>query len=101
MKEVGRPTEEELDRLEELVEQYFVGDSWAVEIRCWDDDDVHLTAYSTIGTNCNEGYPLSVAWHRQNIIYERQSGHCHYENRLRSQTSSQPDRTLNRVEIDW
>jgi len=101
MDAVGRPTDEEFDRLKELVEEYFVGSSWAIEVRCWDDDDVHLTAYSTIGTNCDEGYPLAIAYHRQNIIYERQEGHCHYENRVRYQASSRPNRILNREEIEW
>ena len=101
MKQVGHPTDEEFERLKELVDEYFVGDRWAIEVRCWDDGDVHLTAYSTIGTNCDDGYPLAISWHRQNIIYERQAEHCHYENRVRYQASSRPSRVLNRQEIDF
>ena len=80
MKRIGRPTEAELDRIEELVDEYFVGDSWALDAKFWDDGDIHLTAYSTLGTNCNEGYPIEVINHRQVILYKRQSGDCYYIN---------------------
>lgn len=100
MNEVGRPTEEEFDRLEELVEQYFVGDKWAVEIRCWDDSDVHLIAYSTIGTNCTEGYPVEVMYHRQNIIYKREDDICYYSNKIRTM-DNRPNRELNRIYLEW
>lgn len=101
MNEVGRPTSEELDRMEELVDEYFVGDSWATEIRCWDDGDVHINAYSTLGTNYDDGYPVEVRYHRQNILYKREDNECFYKNVVELMTSSRPKMELNRIEIDW
>lgn len=99
LSDVGRPTEAEFDRLEELVDEYFVGDSWAIECRCWDDGDVHLTAYSTIGTNCTDGYPIEVAWHRQYLHYQREEESCKYSNKL--SLMGPPDRTLKTFEVEW
>lgn len=101
MRELGRPTDEELDRIEELADEYFRSDRWAVEVRCWDDGDVHLIAYSTLGTNVSEGYPIDVRSHKQLIIYERESGHAHYQNKVNYQTNMKPDKLLNRIEIDF
>ncbi len=100
MKSVGRPTEAELNRLKELVEQYFVGDRWAVNAEFWDDGDVHLEAFSTIGTSHAAGYDDNVAYHRQIIRYERQSQLCEYENRV-SYSGSYRIKVLNEFHIDW
>jgi hypothetical protein len=32
---------------------------------------------------------------------KREADHCHYENRVGYQTSSRPNRVLNRIEIDF
>jgi hypothetical protein len=100
MRSIGRPTEEEIDRLKELAEQYFVGDKWAIKAKLWDDDDVHLEAFSTIGTSHAAGYEDTVAHHRQIIRYERQSQLCEYENRV-SYASSHRSKKLNEFYIDW
>lgn len=100
MRSVGRPTEAELDRLEELVDQYFVGDRWAIDAKLWDDGDVHLEAFSTIGTSHAAGYDENVASHRQIIRYERQSQLCEYENRV-SYAGSYRRKILKEFYIDW
>ena len=100
MNKIGRPTTDELDRIEELVDEYFVGDSWALDAKFWDDGDVHLTAYSTLGTNFNDGYPRNALDHKQFILYERQDGEAEYINRV-NMASPLPDKELNRISIDW
>jgi hypothetical protein len=100
MNEIGRPTDEELDRMEELADQYFVGDKWGLDAKFWDDGDVHLTAYSTIGTNNDDGYPMEALHHRQLIIYEREDDECWYVNKVKI-SHPRPNRELNRVEIDF
>lgn len=100
MNEIGRPTSDELDRIEELAEQYFVGESWSIDAKFWDDGDIHLTAYSTLGTNCYDAYPIEVLRHRQYIIYERYDEEALYLNKLEI-SHPRPDRELNRIELDW
>lgn len=100
MNEIGRPTEQELDRMEELVDQYFVGDTWGLDAKFWDDGDVHLTAYSTLGTNFSDGYPIEILEHKQLIIYERFDEEAIYINRLRV-GSPRPNRELDRIELEW
>lgn len=97
---VGRPTDAELDRMEELVDEYFVGDNYAIKINCWDDGDVHLTAYSTIGTNCSEGYPMEVLEHRQIIEYKRDDETCLYRNFVRREWPG-PNQELDRERIEF
>ena len=96
---VGRPTESEIDRIEELANRLFVDDSWTINSKMWDDGDVHLTAYSTVGTSYDEGYPSEVVHHRQFIIYERFNEEAVYLNKLRLH-HPRPDRELDRRELD-
>mgnify|MGYP000294044871 CR=1 FL=1 len=100
MNEIGRPTDEELDRMEELVEELFVGDSWGLAATFWDDSDVHLRAYSTLGTNLNEGYPMYVISHKQEIIYERHGGEAVYRNRVEMEHPRE-DVMLQQYDLDW
>lgn len=100
MKTIGRPQEEELDRMEELVDELFVGDSWGIAATFWDDEDVHLRAYSTLGTNVYEGYPMYVISHKQEIIYEREDNEAVYRNRVEMEHPRE-DRTLEQRELDW
>lgn len=99
MKQIARPTKSEIDRLEELANQYFVGEHWAIEAKFWDDGDIHLEAFSTIGVGQDTGYPKSVAYHRQILRYERQSNLCEYENIVMQ--SNNHSRVLNEFWIDW
>lgn len=82
MNEIGRPTEEELDRMEAFVEEYFVGDRWAIDAKLWDDGDVHLEAFSTLGTSFERGYDEGVKAHRQIIKYERGPNQWVYINKV-------------------
>jgi hypothetical protein len=100
MDKVGRPTDSEISRMEELVNTYFGGERWAIEAKFWDDGDVHLEAYSTIGTGFERDYPNNVSHHRQLIRYERESGKCTYLNRV-TYTDRMRVRDLNRLELDW
>lgn len=100
MKEIGRPTDEELNRLEELVNEIFVGESWGVAATFWDDDDVHLRAYSTIGTNVREGYPMHVISHKQEIIYEREDEEAIYRNKVEMEHPRE-NNILQQRELDW
>jgi len=100
MNDIGRPTDEELDRMEELVDELFVGHSWGLAATFWDDDDVHLRAYSTLGTNFNDGYPMYVISHKQEIIYERQDSEAVYRNRIEMEHPRE-DKTLEQRDLDW
>lgn len=100
MKDIARPTDEELNRMEELAREYFVIDSWAIDSKLWDDGDVHLTAYSTLATNVDDGYKTKHLHHRQTIHYQREGEYCHYKNVVTLQ-SPEPDRVLNMIEIEW
>jgi hypothetical protein len=100
LNEIARPTDEELDRIEELVDEYFVGEKWGLDAKFWDDGDVHLTAYSTLGTNCNEGYPMEVINHRQVIVYQREAGDCFYINEARID-APRCNQELNQINIDF
>jgi len=82
MKQIGRPTEEELDRLETFAEEYFVGGRWAIDAKLWDDGDVHLEAFSTLGTSFDRGYDEDVKAHRQIIRYERSTNRWVYINKV-------------------
>lgn len=91
-------TDEEISMVEELVEEMFVGDNYAINITAWDDGDVHIEAHSTIGTNCNEGYPMYVVYHRQIIEYERYDNELLYWNIVRA-ANPKPSKVLNRIEL--
>jgi len=100
MRQIGRPTDEELDRIEALAEEYFSGERWAVEAKFWDDGDVHLEAFCTIGTSFDSGYDKSVRFHRQILRYERSANQCTYTNKVvRSDESAV--QYLNEIEIEW
>jgi hypothetical protein len=100
VKDIGRPTEDELDRMEELVNELFVGDSWGLAATFWDDRDVHLRAYSTLGSNVYEGYPMYVISHKQEIIYERQDDEAVYRNRVEMEHPRQ-NKILQQRDIEW
>jgi len=100
VKEIGRPTDEELDRMEALAEAYFSGERWAVEAKLWDDGDVHLEAFCTLGTSFEPGYDNSVRYHRQILIYERSANTCTYINKVSRFGESQVQ-YLNEEAIDW
>jgi len=93
MNEIGRPTEEELDRMEAFAEEYFVGDRWAIDAMLWDDGDVHLEAFSTLGTSFERGYDEDVKAHRQIIKYERGPKQWVYINKV-SYTGARPSKYL-------
>lgn len=93
-------TEAERERMYELIDQFFVGESFSIDERLWDDGDAHITAYSTVGTNCTEGYPMRVIAHRQIIEYERAAETCVYRNFVRLE-NPRPQKVLNRVDIDF
>lgn len=95
---VGRPTDAEFDMMERLIDDLFVKDTHMMEVKCWRDGDVHITAMSTLGTNTNEGYPIDVKWHRQNIVYRREMGKIVYTNVV-ERMDLKPDKTLDRREI--
>lgn len=97
---VGRPSEVEIDRMEELVDELFVGDQYAIKANFWDDGDVHMTAFSTIGTNIDEGYPMDALEHRQTIRYHRDDDVCIYQNVVRHEFPS-PNQVLERREVDF
>jgi len=98
MNRIGRPTEEELDRMEAFAEEYFVGDRWAIDAMLWDDGDVHLEAFSTLGTSHDRGYGPNIASHRQIIRYERSTSRWVYINKVIT-TGSNKNRYLIEEEI--
>lgn len=103
MNSIGRPTDDEIARLEALADKYFVRDRWAIEARLWDDGDVHMCAYSTIGTGDIDAYPDEVFNHQQVIEYERGDGAV-YINRLELKCEKHKAanvRELNRFGIDF
>jgi len=93
-------TDAERERIYELIDKYFVGDRFSIDERLWDDGDAHITVYSTLGTNCNEGYPMRAIAHRQILEYERKAGTCVYRNFVRME-NPRPQKVLNRVEIEF
>lgn len=86
--------------MEELVDEYFVLDDYAIEVKCWDDGDVHISAFSTIGTNHDGNYPQDVLQHRQIIRYCRDDDTCLYQNVVRRSWPA-PDQELDREEIEF
>jgi hypothetical protein len=100
MKYIGRPTDEELDRIEELAEAYFLGEWWTVEAKLWDDGDVHLEAFCTLGTSFEQRYDNSVRYHRQVLRYERSSNSCTYINKVSRHGESQAQYLKEKV-INW
>jgi len=83
MNKIGRPTHEEINRIEELADKYFEEDiPWAVESKFWDDGDVHLEAYQTLGTGADRGYNGDVNNHRNIIYYRRDDGFAKYVERV-------------------
>lgn len=104
MNAVGRPTEDELDRFEELADEYFVGDSWTIEASLWDDGDVHFEAFTTLGNKHRDGYPNDLWNHRQKIVYERGDEFAHYYNVLEwphEEHQASAIQKLNEFEIEW
>lgn len=95
----NRPTDAELGRVEELIEELFVGSRYSIDIRLWDDGDVHITAYSTLGTNMTDGYPPDTYQHRQVIEYEREAEMLLYRNYLK-RMHPKPSCELNRIEFE-
>ena len=103
MRSVGRPAGEELDRIEELAEMYFHKDRWAIDAFFWDDGDVHIEAFSTIGTGYEHAYPDEVNNHRQIIVYERDAEILKYKNRieLKNDNIGSRVRVLNEIKLEW
>lgn len=93
MNEIGRPTDEELDQMQSFAEEYFVGDRWAIDASLWDDGDVHLEAFSTLGTSFDRGYDETVKAHRQIIKYERSASRWVYINKV-AYTGARPSQYL-------
>lgn len=96
---VGRPTDDEIDRVEELVEEHFGDNPYGIKVKLWNDGDVHMVAYSTIATNCTGGVPKGVLEHRETIKYER-GDVCIYREYYRKEFPEQNE-VLERTEIDF
>lgn len=97
MNPVGRPKDSEMDRVSGLAKEYFVSDDWSIEVKCWDDGDVHIEAYSTLGVGFAVGYPSDVHYHRQIVRYKRDESVCNYINAVYYTDGTIQD--LNRFEI--
>jgi len=103
MNDVGVITEEEHERIKEAVEKHFVGDTWAIEASLWDDGDVHLEAFSTIGNSNHAGYSDDVWNHQQVIVYERDDV-FKYQNRVEYRCEGhrvKEMQVLQEKELDW
>lgn len=73
-------TEEEMELVYTLMDEFFVGDRASINVELWDDGDCHIHAFTTLGTGYHERYPDDVKYHRQEIDFERYRDHCKLRN---------------------